>query len=763
MRKWLWTVLVIITSASLFAQIDSEPSFNQRIVLLKDELSEAFASANAIAAEKGSSQADYKDVLAKVRRIRKEIQLLEEAWKKEAAQESDAEPYALWDMGEATLSQLVMEFGSTDSLYVIPQELSGMKISLYAGIPLPRESWEEAIEMILAQNGIGVKRLNPFVKQLYILKLDPSAIEAVISKEEDLTLFGPQTRLFFVLAPPVEQLKALQAFFERFSDPKQTLVQAVGSKIAIVSTRETVEKLLGLYHGIWENEIGKHVRMIKLTKITVSEAEKVLKAVFNDAASKGRPNFYPAGPDELVVLSLPQGLVLVGEKETVDRGERVLQELEAQLEDPGEKVIYWYTCKHSNPEDVASVLEKVYDSLVGSNFEKRAEVPAVQAPPPPPPFPTSSTEANPVPMYPGQNTIYNPVLPANPAFIQPGVIDKQGSKTAFGNFVVDTKTTSILMVVKREELPKIKSLIRKMDVPKRMVQLDILLVEKKLTDRKQIGFNLLQIGKNSSGKKEDSITFDTGEKAINKGILSYVFSRPSGKWPAMDIVFNFLMAQDDLRINANPTVLAINQTPATVSIVEEISINNGSFPIQTESGVLIEQSYTRAQYGTTIVLTPTVHLVDNEDESDKGGFVSLQTNIEFDTTKVSSNDRPPVTRRHIENEVCVADGETVILGGLRQKIDEDSREKIPFLGDLPGIGKLFGATKNTTINTEMFIFITPHIVKDPIEGLRRLRQAEYQKRAGDIPEFLTKLDAAKNKERKRLFDQSLKTLFDMYE
>ncbi|MEN9654378.1 MAG: putative uncharacterized protein gspD, partial [Chlamydiota bacterium] len=678
MRKWLWTVLVIITSASLFAQIDSEPSFNQRIVLLKDELSEAFASANAIAAEKGSSQADYKDVLAKVRRIRKEIQLLEEAWKKEAAQESDAEPYALWDMGEATLSQLVMEFGSTDSLYVIPQELSGMKISLYAGIPLPRESWEEAIEMILAQNGIGVKRLNPFVKQLYILKLDPSAIEAVISKEEDLTLFGPQTRLFFVLAPPVEQLKALQAFFERFSDPKQTLVQAVGSKIAIVSTRETVEKLLGLYHGIWENEIGKHVRMIKLTKITVSEAEKVLKAVFNDAASKGRPNFYPAGPDELVVLSLPQGLVLVGEKETVDRGERVLQELEAQLEDPGEKVIYWYTCKHSNPEDVASVLEKVYDSLVGSNFEKRAEVPAVQAPPPPPPFPTSSTEANPVPMYPGQNTIYNPVLPANPAFIQPGVIDKQGSKTAFGNFVVDTKTTSILMVVKREELPKIKSLIRKMDVPKRMVQLDILLVEKKLTDRKQIGFNLLQIGKNSSGKKEDSITFDTGEKAINKGILSYVFSRPSGKWPAMDIVFNFLMAQDDLRINANPTVLAINQTPATVSIVEEISINNGSFPIQTESGVLIEQSYTRAQYGTTIVLTPTVHLVDNEDESDKGGFVSLQTNIEFDTTKVSSNDRPPVTRRHIENEVCVADGETVILGGLRQKIDEDSREKIPF-------------------------------------------------------------------------------------
>ena len=224
-----------------------------------------------------------------------------------------------------------------------------------------------------------------------------------------------------------------------------------------------------------------------------------------------------------------------------------------------------------------------------------------------------------------------------------------------------------------------------------------------------------------------------------------------------DIIFNFLMTQEDIRINANPSVLAINQTPANVSIVEEISINNGAFPINTPTGIVVEKSFTRAQYGITINLTPTIQLPDFDDEGP--GFVFLETNLEFDTTQMGEDSRPPVTRRHIENQVRVADGETIILGGLRRKIEEDRREKIPFLCDLPGLGKLFTTTRITETNTEMFIFITPHIIRDPIDDLRRIRQCEYQKRAGDIPEFLMRIDEVKEEERRALFKNSIQTLF----
>lgn len=744
---------------------DSEgaQAFNASLSSLRNSLKEKFERA-AVLSESGGEEEEYRNLLSDVRSLKREIAALEERWRLASVHESSAEDgaYALWDVGETTLAQLIMEYGASDHLYIIPQELSGMKISLFSSVPLPRESWSEMIEIILAQNGVGAKKLNAFAKQLYILKLDPSAIQGIAAREQDLQLFPSHARLFFVFSPPAEQLRSVQSFFERFSDPKQTTVQSIGSKVALVSSRETIEKLIGLYNAVWDQGKGKIVRLFNVTKVTSAEAEKVLRSVFSDPGMKGRPTYYPSAADELSILTLPQGLVLIGETETVDRGYRILTDLESQLEDPGQKVIFWYSCKHSNPEDIAAVLEKVYDSLIGSSFEKKAEAasPCLPACPAPPAPPAAEPGQLPGPIYPPANTPFNPILPATAPFVQPALLDKT-KKNDFGNFIVDSKTSSVLMVVRREELSKIKSLLKKLDVPKRMVQLDVLLVEKKLTDHKQIGINLLQLGTNASNTTKNALSFNNEEKALHKGILRFMFSRTGYDGPGFDLTYNFLLAQEDVRINANPSVLAINQTPATVSIVEEISIDNGAIPVQLAAGgVTFERSFTRAQYGITINLTPTIHIAD--DSEGQAGFVTLETNLEFDTTHLTFNDRPPVNRRHIENQVCVADGETVILGGLRRKMEEDTRDKIPFLGDLPGIGKLFGLTKMNDTNTEMFVFITPRIIRNPVDDLRRIRQSEYQMRAGDIPEFLERLDEAKDLQRKNLFENSMKMFFDMY-
>ncbi len=198
-----------------------------------------------------------------------------------------------------------------------------------------------------------------------------------------------------------------------------------------------------------------------------------------------------------------------------------------------------------------------------------------------------------------------------------------------------------------------------------------------------------------------------------------------------------------------------------ISIVEEISINNGAAPIDTNKGIAFEQSYTRAQYGITMKMTPTVHLCDPEDLSnDNKGSVTLQTEISFDTPRHRfQDDRPLVHRRSIQNEVRVLDGETIILGGLRRKAIMDHEEKVPFLGDIPGLGKLFGTMKLTDNNTEMFIFITPTLILDQEERLVQIRTEELTKRPGDIPEYLERLNTALEKERKRQFRNSFKALF----
>jgi general secretion pathway protein D len=712
---------------------------NREMELLREELKDNYKKA-AFLFQNRAEEAQYADLLEKIKAIKSTIQEKEKKWRKVfiEGEEKAEESYGFWDQGETTLSQLIMEYGSTDFLYIVPHELGSIKIHMCSNIPIPKESWNEMIELILLHNGIGIKKLTPYLRQVFILKHDLMNIEAVAQSLEDLKHLSNSSWVFYVFSARVEELRAVQAFFERFADPKQTTIQIVGNKIVLIATRESIEKLMEIYRAIWGKEQEKIVRIFPSKKIPANEAEKILKTFFQESSSKNRPSFYNAQNEDLAILSLPQGtsVVLVGTAALVEKAEKILKDLEEGLQESGEMTLFWYTCKHSNPEDLAHVLESLYSSLSQSSMSNGEKF--------------SSDEKEDL-----KKSLGPSPLPVAPSFVQPTKIDarKGFSKE---NIVVDSKTGSLFMVVRREDLPKIQLLIEKLDVPKKMVQIDVMLLEKKLLDHSQTGINLFKIG-SSRGVHETSLSFDTSSKATKKGILDFILSRPKGSLPSFDLLASFLMAQEDLRINANPSVLAVNQTAATISIVEEISINNGAVSVEGTHKAAVEKSYTRAQYGITISLLPIIHI---SEEEEKKGFITLQTNVSFDTTHVSEDDRPPVTRRHIENEVCVEDGETIILGGLKRNSTEEGREKIPFLGDIPGIGKLFGTSKMNNSSTEMFIFITPHIMGDSKEEQKKFRQEVLQKRPGDLPEFLEKLSEAKELQKKKLFEKSLRLLWD---
>ena len=141
------------------------------------------------------------------------------------------------------------------------------------------------------------------------------------------------------------------------------------------------------------------------------------------------------------------------------------------------------------------------------------------------------------------------------------------------------------------------------------------------------------------------LSFDTSSEATNRGILNFfLFRKKSSNFPAIDIAYNFLMTQEDVRVNASPSITTVNQTPAQVSIVEEISINNGAAPIQTNDGIVFENSYTRQQYGVSIAMTPTVHDADPFSDEELR-FITLETDVTFDTINSDTNDRPKVNRR----------------------------------------------------------------------------------------------------------------------
>lgn len=733
---------------------------NKQLPSLRAELEACYAEVNALV-KTGAGEKQFQGLLQKVNEIRAQIVEVEEKWHALSLQEGkkEEEGYAMWDQEETTLSQLIMEYGASDFLYVIPTELSQLKLNMHSNIPIPRESWPSMLEILLSHNGIGVKKLNAYANQLFVLKMEPASVQRIIASPADLAIAAPQTRICYILSPPLESIRGVLVFFERFADAKHTFVYQVGRKIALVSSRDEVEKLLTLYNTIWEDPKGKVVKVISVTKMNAKEMEKILQSFFGEGVERSRPPFGRADQEGLSIHTLGQGksLVLIGQQEVVDRAERLVRDTEDQLQDPSEMTVYLYPCRHSDPTDLSALLEKVYSSLLSSSDEGVKDV-----------FDANFTaQGNPPSKLPeGYPPNVPPLVVPPPPTVRPEVNAQLEVNQGSDHFIPDPKTGTVLMVVRRDALQKIKDLLRRLDVPKKMVQIEVLLFERRLHEQNNFGLNLLKLG-----SKDDFAIFESkllgfhhfkGEKShFPDGVLQFFFSGHKSKhFPAFDIAYSFMMTQEDIQLNAAPSVITVNQTPATISIVEEISINNGAAPINTSSGqIAFEKSFSRAQYGITIVITPTIHVVDpSEAQGEEKGFVTLQTNITFDTTKPSLDDRPLVDKRHIENEVRVVDGQTVILGGLRRKTSHDTEEKIPFLGEIPGIGKLFGATRLTDSNTEMIFFITPKIVLDAREELIRLRTDELKIRPGDLPEFLEKVAESREKDRKRFFVNSLKVI-----
>lgn len=756
-----WTSLCALTFFSFTTIEDKEKKFssmqdghttqdllsiNEQLKTLKEQVALIYQKADP-----ALDSAAQIILVEEVNQKRKEIAKFEKLWQESASTmlKNTDSPFAYWDMEETTLSQLVIEYGSQDYLYIVPPDLSAMKIHLHSMIPIPRESWSEILEILLTQNGIGIKKISPYVRQLYQLKQEPSAVALIATSAKDLALIAPQERVLFILSPPVEQLKGCFHFFEKFIDQKQVSIQIASQKLILVATAQEASKLLSLYEKIWEEGKGKISRVVTVSKMPVKEMEKILQSFFGDAMEKPRPPFAKGTEQEgihIIPSTSANNIVLIGQKELVERAEKVIRDTEEQLQNPSEMTVFLYQCKHSDPGELAQILQKVYVSLLSTVVGgETAEVTYSQ----------HGAGSRP----PADGYQASPPLVIQPQPLRPGFTAKTEVEYENERFIPDPKTGSILMAVRKDTLFQIKELLRKIDIPKKMVQIEVLLFEKKLRSDNNFGLNLLRLGSSTNFGEYTSL-FAPDPAA--KGVLEFFFSGKKSKhFPAFDITYSFLMTQEDIQLNAAPSVVTVNQTPATITIQDEISINNGAAPVDTNKGTSFEKSFTRQQYGINILITPFIHNVEynNEEESEKG-FVTLQTDITFDSPKGDpDNDRPRVERRHVKNEVRVADGQTVILGGLRKKTTHDNAERVPFLGEIPGLGKLFGSTRLIEDKTEMFIFITPKIILDPEEQLTRFRNEEIKKRPGDVPEFLQKVIDARNKEKNRYFRKSLKVFF----
>lgn len=750
-----------------------------------DEMQTSIFSEMAVDHALGQDQLEIAEKFHRqIANLQREIRSLEQEWKDLSVEESDEEIEGLWHQPDSTIGQLVIDYSSGDAVYVMPPDIAGYKIHLSSRLSVPRAAWGEMLDVVLANFGIGIKSLTPFVKQLYFLRLSQSGLRCITDDRQMLDALPQEDRIAFVCSPPTGELRRILQFLEKFAPQEQLSVQMVGGHLVLIGQVREVKDLMKVYDFIASPKRAQEYRILTLQRADSEEVGKILTSIFEGEMTHGSDGG-GGGARAAPALIIPQdasfgfrviplkypasSLFFIGKHEQIEKACRIVQDLENSIGEVQEKTIHWYACRHSEAEELAKVLSQVYTKMMGIAAPGQTK----EAPRGPRKDVLSEMQAKIEAREHAEDSL---IVSSSPISLSPQ--KESGSQSISENFIVDSKTNSIIMVVENYVYPKLKELLHKLDVPKRMVQIDVLLFEKKVADSSSMGLSRLKMGDAASGKSKDGLMWtdvmhesskkkSKHHKKENKehknhremisGILEFFISRgKSHGFPAYDLAYQFLLSQEDIQINANPTVTTVNQTPAKIAVVDQISINTGAVEFDREH---VKDSYSRAEYGITIQITPTVHAKIDDESNEEPKFVTLTTDIIFDSTRPDQHERPDVTRRNIKNEVRVQDGETVILGGLRRKLSSGQQQMIPFLGELPGLGKLFSMSSLSDSNTEMFIFLTPRILPDDHEQWKELRRKELVKRPGDTPEFLEEVLEAKRAKKEMLLSKSFRMLF----
>jgi general secretion pathway protein D len=702
--------------------------------------------------------------------VQKQINALEKEWKDIAGSEANDDFEGLWHQPDTTIGQLVIDYNPGDVVYIMPPDIAALKIHVSSRLSVPRAAWKEMLEVILSSCGVGIKPLTPFLKQLYVLRVNQSGLYSITDDRLVLNDLPPDEKIAFVCSPPTGDLRRVYQFLEKFAPQEQVIVQLVGGHLLIVGLVREVKDLMKVYDFVASPKCSQEYRIVSLQRADSEEMAKILTSIFEGDISKASESplndksnvFVPTEASfgfRVIALKYPaSSLFFLGKHEQIERACQIIKEVEVSIGEVQEKTIQLYPCKHSEAEELAKVLSQVYVKLMGLSGQNVPRGKKSVGKPSELQLMKTKIEAR----ERAQDALIVDSTPVSLATKKTNEGD-----IASENFIVDQKTNSIIMVVEAYIWPKLKELLHKLDIPKRMVQIDVLLFEKKIGDSSSIGLSNLKMADAASKKTREGLTWQATEGSKKKGkkkssggdstgILEFFLSRKRNGWlPAYDLAYQFLLSQEDIQINANPSITTVNQTQAKIAVVDQISINTGAVEFDRDH---FKDSYSRAEYGITIQITPTIHAKIDEEGTSEPKYITLATDIIFDSARSDKNDRPNVTRRNVKNEVCIRDGETAILGGLRRKESTGTQHIIPFLGELPGIGKLFASSQLSDLNTEMFIFLTPKILSDDRDEWKEARLKELVKRPGDLPEFMKEVQEARGAQEHMLMEKSLRML-----
>ena len=305
----------------------------------------------------------------------------------------------------------------------------------------------------------------------------------------------------------------------------------------------------------------------------------------------------------------------------------------------------------------------------------------------------------------------------------------------------DPDTNSLVVTTRRRYFEQVRALIKQLDFVRGQVRIDIRILEVTLDETTKLGIEAAANEKRLAGLELSPINPLIGDLNANLGLAQEIsgfnYSLATKEYLAL---LHTLIRENKVKTLSTPTITTRDSRPATWSSGRRIpylqSVDTNSILGDTATQPLFNYDFIDPPVGINILLTPFIaKSVAGEDGKRTIGLditnISASNFIEF------TDFNAPITDDNtLSAYVDVEDGQQLIVGGIIRKKQKKVENKVPILGDIPLLGRLFKSTETVVEDTEIVFIITPHIIdiKNP-EDIKKLRQTEDDWRKNGMNEF----------------------------
>lgn len=298
--------------------------------------------------------------------------------------------------------------------------------------------------------------------------------------------------------------------------------------------------------------------------------------------------------------------------------------------------------------------------------------------------------------------------------------------------VPDRDKNALLIRARPAAFRLIESALRAIDASPLQVVIEATIAEVTLNDRLQYGVQYyLESGNFSGGFTTGTTAASVTNPSVTPGGLNVVISGAGSR-----VVLNALSSITNVKVVSAPTLSVLNNQTARLQVGNQVPVRTQQSQSTDDANSPVISNIEYKDTGVILKVTPRIN--SNSDVS-----MDVQQEVSSIVENAASSEAdalaPTISTRRIGSIVSVANGQTVVLGGLIQENQQNGRGGVPVLQDIPLLGNLFSSTTNSRDRTELVVFITPRVIRNAAdaqaiaEELRSRMQALRPRTAGGQP------------------------------